>query len=151
MWKKGVLMMDSLPPLYARQKPRHIIEYAKTTRQAVLKYLAILRWKSSVDIPSSSSSTQALTHPFPAAESFPTPHSNGESNSPGAFVGKGKGRAMDEPVPVVRGKVTDAKRITHFMEHQNRQHEDAVAHVRHAADMIESLRWVRIHSFRDDD
>lgn len=58
---------------------------------------------------------------------------------------------MDEPVPVVRGKVTDAKRITHFMEHQNRQHEDAVAHVRHAADMIESLRWVRIHSFRDDD
>lgn len=54
---------------------------------------------------------------------------------------------MDEPSVMMRGKVTDAKRITHFMEHQNRQHEETIGHLRHTAKQIESLRlvsfWVR--------
>ena len=136
------LMQNSLPPLLSRQKPRHIIEYAKTTRQAVLNYLAILRWKTSVDIPFSSS--QPATHP--AAASYATPHSNGESNSPGVTVGKGKGKTVEEPAVVVRGKVTDAKRITHFMEHQNRQHEDVILHLQHSAKMVEMLRFVMASS-----
>ncbi len=78
------------------------------------------------------------------AASFPTPHSNGDSNSPGVYVGvgKGKGKAVTNPFEVIRGKVTDAKRITHFMEHQNRQHEDAITHLEHSAKMVESLRFV---------
>ena len=137
-----MLMRRSLPSLPARQKPRHVIEYAKTTRQAVLKYLAILRWKTSVDIPSST--LPSVANVSSGAASFPTPHSNGESNSPGVLVGKGKGKAMEDPVAVIRGKVTDAKRITHFMEHQNRQHEDTIAHLQHSARMVESLRYVWI-------
>ena len=47
---------------------------------------------------------------------------------------------MDDTVSVIGGKVTDAKRITQFMEHQNRQDEEAIGHLQHAAKMVESLR-----------
>lgn len=49
---------------------------------------------------------------------------------------------MDEVGLVIRGKVTDAKRITHFLEHMNRQHEEAVGHLRHTAKLVETLRSV---------
>ena len=163
----------SLPPLQPRQKPRHIIEYAKNTRHAALKHLAVLRWKQNVDLaimatPNSdpdrptNNTTFPPSHALPSipptgAASFPTPLTNGDSNdSPASYVGKGKGRMSgDDPgalMPpglgltgeprVVRGKVTDAKRITQLMEHQNRQHEEAVGHLKYAAGMVERLRSV---------
>lgn len=127
-----------LPPLAPRQKPKHVIEYAKTTRQAVLKYLAVLRWKTSVDLATATPQANGL----PAAAAFPTPHSNGESNntSPVAFPLKGKARVDSAEEPVVRGKVTDARRIQHFLEHQNQQQEAAITHIRHVAGMIDMLR-----------
>lgn len=145
------LIFLSLPPLNPRQKPRHVIDYAKTTRQNVLKYLAILRWKAAVDTPASaagpSGATQVSTsHVGANGASFPTPQTNGESNdtSPAAYAiaGKGKAKALDseDSKPAVRGKVTDTKRIQQFMEHQNRQHEEAIMHVKHTAKVVEGLR-----------
>lgn len=150
---------NSLPRSTPRQKPRHVIDYAKHTRQAVLKYLAVLRWKTAVDVPLAPASSASSSSSQPAQDvngnsngngnaqpSFPTPHSNvSNGTSPGAYVGKGKGRMVDEEVQAgsrafLRGKVTDAKRIQQFMQHQNKQHEEAVAHVRHTAKMIEGLR-----------
>ena len=145
----------SLPRSHIKQRPRHIIDHAKTQRQAILKYLAILRWKMAVDIDlPGPSNASTIPHPHPLANgsalhgitSFPTPLSVGESSntSPSAEVlpfGKGKGKAIEEEKPAQpRGKVTDAKRITHFMEHQNRQHELAIGHIQHVAKMIETLR-----------
>lgn len=123
------------------KRPREIIQYAKHTRQAVLKYLAILRWKTSVDV---ATSAPILTINN-AAASFPTPQTNGDSNdtSPAAlgYLGKGKGKMVEEDVkPLKRGRVTDAKRITHFMEHQNRQHELTIEHLKHVTKGIETLR-----------
>ncbi|ORY27374.1 hypothetical protein BCR39DRAFT_589263 [Naematelia encephala] len=142
-----VLLQQTLPAtLETHHKPKQIINYAKQTRQAVLKYLAIIRWKNAVDIHISGGPPISHQNNGPAA-SFPTPQTNGESNdtSPAGvgYVGKGKGRMVDdEPkVNVARGKVTDAKRITHFMEHQNRQHELAIEHLRHTTKGIESLRF----------
>ncbi|OCF33140.1 hypothetical protein I316_05185 [Kwoniella heveanensis BCC8398] len=147
------LLGEVLPPLSTRQRPKHIIDYAKTTRQSLLKYLAVLRWKTSVDlsITSQQSSIPGQTAPQqqqqqPGLTNFPTPHSNGDPNdtSPSSLAGKGKGKAAvngdtigDE---VVRGKVTDARRIAHFMEHQNKQHDDAVEHIRHVTKVVEGLR-----------
>lgn len=117
-----------------RQKPKQIIEYAKSTRQAVLKYLALLRWKQSVDM---ATSPAPSTHPpgLNAAQSFPTPHSNGESNdtSPSSLP-------LKKPEEQPRGKVTDARRIQQFLEHQNAQHEVAIAHIRHVTSLVETLR-----------
>lgn len=114
-----------------RQKPKQIIEYAKSTRQAVLKYLALLRWKASVDMATS----PPAAPPGAAAHSFPTPHSNGESNdtSPSSLPAK-------KPEEQQRGKVTDARRIQQFLEHQNAQHEVAIAHIRHVTSLVETLR-----------
>lgn len=36
--------------------------------------------------------------------------------------------------------MTDAKRIAHFMEHQNQQHEVAIEHVKHVTKVVEGLR-----------
>jgi mediator of RNA polymerase II transcription subunit 14 len=159
MLAKLKLTSTRLPPLSARHKSRPVIEYAKHTRQAVLKYLAVLRWKTAVDVahpvkPESGASASDHTSPQNTngngQTSFPTPHSNGSNDSPGGYVGKGKGRMMDDngassgitstTRTALRGKVTDAKRIQHFMQHQNKQHEDAVAHVRHTAKVVEGLR-----------
>ncbi|RSH89438.1 mediator complex subunit [Saitozyma podzolica] len=141
------LVTEVLPPLNPRQKPRHVIDYAKSTRQNVLKYLAILRWKAAVDTPASAAGPSGASQVGGAnGASFPTPQTNGESNdtSPAAYViaGKGKAKAMDseDSKPVLRGKVTDTKRIQQFMEHQNRQHEEAIMHVKHAAKVVEGLR-----------
>ncbi|KIR37685.1 hypothetical protein I307_06071 [Cryptococcus deuterogattii 99/473] len=134
-----VLLGEVLPQLPIRERPKPIIEYAKTTRQALLKYLAVLRWKTSVDIASTSAGSSVTNTAGPA--SFPTPHSNNDpnDNSPDAFAGKGKGKAQADEL-VIKGKVTDAKRIAHFMEHQNQQHEVAIEHVKHVTKVVEGLR-----------
>jgi mediator of RNA polymerase II transcription subunit 14 len=142
----------SLPPLQPRQKPRPIIDYVKTTRQSLLKYLAVLRWKSAVDSPIASSAAQGSDSTAINGASFPTPLTNGElDTSPAAYVvaGKGKSRAfgIEETKPVLRGKVTDTKRIQQFMEHQNRQHEEAIMHVKHTAKVVEGLRFVILLRF----
>lgn len=76
--------------------------------------------------------------------SFPTPHSNGESNdtSPVAYPSKGKARGdgAGGEEAVVRGKVTDARRIQQFLEHQNAQHEVAITHIRHVTGLVDTLR-----------
>jgi mediator of RNA polymerase II transcription subunit 14 len=148
-----LFLSPSLPPLSPHQRPKPIIEYAKTTRQAVLKYLAVLRWKTTVDLATTSApsvnGTGAAGLVGPAA-SFPTPHSNGESNntSPTAFPpSKGKARAGDAGaaagiVEEARGKVTDARRIQQFLEHQNVQHEAAIAHIQHVTKLVDTLRCV---------
>ncbi|EIW73135.1 hypothetical protein TREMEDRAFT_37169 [Tremella mesenterica DSM 1558] len=139
------LVEKTLPASTARQKPKHIIEFAKTTRHAALKYLAVLRWKMNVDVPLFAPPQSSFTTIGPSA-SFPTPHSSGESNgngdnsSPGSYSIKGKGKLVNEEPRVIRGKVTDAKRITHLLEHQNRQHEEAVAHLKYSVAMVDSLR-----------
>lgn len=140
----------SLPISPLNEKPRHIIDFARTQRQAVLKYLAILRWKMTVDVPVAGPSSQPaqIANGYP---SFPTPHSSAESNntSPAAgYVGhsaKGKGKAIEEELDQSAGgprfgKVTDAKRVAQFMEHQNLQHGMTVDHVKHVTRMIETLR-----------
>ncbi|OXG84460.1 hypothetical protein C349_02506 [Cryptococcus neoformans var. grubii Br795] len=134
-----VLLGEVLPQLPIRERPKPIIEYAKTTRQALLKYLAVLRWKTSVDIASTSTGPSVTNTAGPA--SFPTPHSNNDfnGNSPDAFAGKGKSKAQADEL-VIKGKVTDAKRIAHFMEHQNQQHEVAIEHVKHVTKVVEGLR-----------
>ncbi|WVQ93944.1 hypothetical protein IAU59_001022 [Kwoniella sp. CBS 9459] len=145
------LLGEVLPPLSTRQRPRHIIDYAKTTRQSLLKYLAVLRWKTSVDLSSASSQQSTLPSHSQAAQqvgltNFPTPHSNGDPNdtSPSNLAGKGKGKAVVNGdvagEEVIRGKVTDARRIAHFMEHQNKQHDDAVEHIKHVTKVVEGLR-----------
>ncbi|KAI9633134.1 mediator complex subunit MED14-domain-containing protein [Dioszegia hungarica] len=147
------LAESTLPSISDRQKPQPIIQYARTTRQSILKYLAVLRWKAQVDVPiyaalngnaagTSPARTNGTGHP---AASFPTPHSNnGSSDSPDVAAitgyggnGKGKGRAMDD---VIRGKITDAKRIEVFMGHQNAQHSAAVEHLRHTSKVVDGLR-----------
>lgn len=40
----------------------------------------------------------------------------------------------------MRGKVTDARRIQHFLEHQNQQQEASIGHIRHVTGMIDMLR-----------
>jgi hypothetical protein len=50
---------------------------------------------------------------------------------------KGKGKMADVNI---RGKVTDAKRVTEYMIYQNSQHDMAVGHIKHAAKQLESLR-----------
>lgn len=123
-----------------RQKPKQIIEYAKSTRQAVLKYLALLRWKASVDTakttPPPPPLPPLLAGPGTAAHSFPTPHSNGESNdtSPSSLPVKKPDEQRQQ------GKVTQARRIQQFLEHQNAQHEVAIAHIRHVTSLVETLR-----------
>jgi hypothetical protein len=54
---------------------------------------------------------------------------------------KGKGK-MNEDVKstTIRGKVTDAKRVTEYLQYQNSQHDMAVGHIQHAAKQLESLR-----------
>lgn len=138
----------SLPPLPIKQKPKHIIEYAKTTRQGLLKYLAVLRWKQLVDIPSSPSSSSHISNsavPLPSIPNgpaqVPTPRSNGESPQAQQNISNGKGKGKAKAVEERRGKVTDAKRVTHFMEHQNGQHEVVIGHLRHVARGVESLRF----------
>ena len=131
---------SSLPSLSDRQKPQPIIHYARTTRQSILKYLAVLRWKSQVDVPVYSaltSSPQANGH----AASFPTPHSSTDSTDSPGYVGKGKGKAIEEPEGgMIRGRVTDAKRIEVFMAHQNAQHAAAVEHLKHTSKVVDGLR-----------
>nr|XP_019014394.1 uncharacterized protein I206_00476 [Kwoniella pini CBS 10737]OCF53175.1 hypothetical protein I206_00476 [Kwoniella pini CBS 10737] len=147
------LLAEILPPLSAKQKPKHIINYATTTRQALLKYLAVLRWKSAVDVPSSypyaSSSTNLPSHingQNGMINNFPTPHSNGDDTSPASIssTNKGKGKAqatgVDNEDVLIKGKVTDSRRLAQFMEHQNKQHDDAVAHLQHVTKLVESLR-----------
>lgn len=103
----------------------------------MLKYLAVLRWKTSVDLV-----TAAAASGLPAGPtaSFPTPHSNGESNntSPATHPLKPKAKVGDDPV--AQGKVTDARRIQQFLEHQNSQHEVAIEHIRHVTKLVETLR-----------
>nr|XP_018266491.1 uncharacterized protein I303_00466 [Kwoniella dejecticola CBS 10117]OBR88649.1 hypothetical protein I303_00466 [Kwoniella dejecticola CBS 10117] len=150
------LLAEVLPPLSAKQKPKHIINYATTTRQALLKYLAVLRWKAAVDVRSSSaaaSSSSSVNHasnqingPNGNFNNFPTPHSNGDDTSPASVSSnnKGKGKAIigsgDNEDVLVKGKVTDSRRLAQFMEHQNRQHDDAVVHLQHVTKLVESLR-----------
>lgn len=113
----------------------------------MLKYLAVLRWKTGVDVPTTESASSALPNGQPGSQqpSFPTPHSNGDSFSPGVSVGKGKGKMTgqeEDMEPTIRGKVTDAKRITEYLLYQNSQHDMAIQHVQHSAKQIESLRCV---------
>nr|XP_019048596.1 hypothetical protein I302_02368 [Kwoniella bestiolae CBS 10118]OCF27526.1 hypothetical protein I302_02368 [Kwoniella bestiolae CBS 10118] len=144
------LLAEVLPPLSAKQKPKHIINYATTTRQALLKYLAVLRWKNAVDLPSIPSSSsggkgqQSGTYTNQnGITNFPTPHSNGDDTSPPSILsnnkGKGKAIAAGEEIPV-KGKVSDSRRLAQFMEHQNKQHDDAVIHLKHVTKLVESLR-----------
>ncbi|WWC85678.1 uncharacterized protein L201_000544 [Kwoniella dendrophila CBS 6074] len=154
------LLAEVLPPLSAKQKPKHIINYATTTRQALLKYLAVLRWKTAVDVPSSSSSSSSASTSTAhqtsqqngsnqnGSTNFPTPHSNGDDTSPPYMISlnKGKGKAypssstnVTDDIPI-KGKVTDSRRLAQFMEHQNKQHDDAVIHLRHVTKLVESLR-----------
>ncbi|KAK4683698.1 mediator of RNA polymerase II transcription subunit 14, partial [Tremellales sp. Uapishka_1] len=142
-----VLIEQTLPPLAVRQRPRPIIEFSKATRQAILKYLAVLRWKTSVDLPSSSTSPALATNPLvhSITNQWPTPHSNAESNGPSPPAnGKGKGKAVAEDEMADeghrRGKVTDAKRIQQFLEHQNRQHEEAVGHLKFVTKIVDGMR-----------
>lgn len=135
-----LILADRLPKLEPRQKPREVIAYAKNTRQAVLKYLAVLRWKTAVDVATTEPADPSTTNGQP---SFPTPHSMGDTFSPGATNAKGKGKmsgAEEDGKMVIRGKVTDAKRITEYLVYQNSQHDMAVEHVRHAAKQVEGLR-----------
>ena len=126
-----------LPKLEPRQRPRHVISYATNTRQAVLKYLAVLRWKTQVDVPT----IIPAEVPSQTQSAFPTPHSNGDTYSPGMAGMKGKGK-MNEDIKTttIRGKVTDAKRVTEYLQYQNSQHDMAVGHIQHAAKQLESLR-----------
>lgn len=146
--------MCSLPPLYDRKKPQPIIAYARTTRQSILKYLAVLRWKGQVDVPIYTSPVPPEAHTQPnghAAASFPTPHSSNGSistDSPG-YVGKGKARATEDGTMggggdrlLVQGKMTDAFRIMTFIQHQNLQHTAAAGHLQHSSTVVDSLRCV---------
>jgi hypothetical protein len=90
-----------------------------------------LRWKTQVDVP-----TILQSEGNQAQSAFPTPHSNGDAYSPAGGV-KGKGKMADVNI---RGKVTDAKRVTEYMIYQNSQHDMAVGHIKHAAKQLESLR-----------
>lgn len=122
-----------------------MISYARNTRQAILKYLAVLRWKTAVDVPVSETSASTSSVPNGQQPSFPTPLSNGDTFSPGTVAGKGKGKmaGQEEDVKLaVRGQVTDAKRITEYLLYQNSQHDMAIQHVQHSAKQIESLRCV---------
>lgn len=112
-----------------------------------MKYLAVLRWKTAVDVPAiepPAVTTQANGHAGQPQPSFPTPHSSEDSSSPGAAGGKGKGKMLgsddDCKTAIMRGKVTDAKRITEYLLYQNSQHDMAINHLRHSAKQIESLR-----------
>jgi len=126
-----------LPKLEPRQRPRHVISYATNTRQAVLKYLAVLRWKTQVDVPT----VVPAEVPNQTQSAFPTPHSNGDTYSPGMAGMKGKGKMSEDVKPTtIRGKVTDAKRVTEYLQYQNSQHDMAVGHIQHAARQLESLR-----------
>ncbi|KAL7420323.1 mediator complex subunit [Cryptotrichosporon argae] len=124
------LVEKTLPSVPARQKPKHIVEYAKTTRQSVLKYLALLRWKASVDTVSTASA-----QPANGATSLPTPYS--EDTSP-ELISKGKSKA--EEAENARGKVADARRLQTFFQHQNAQHEAAIEHLRHVTKLVDTLR-----------
>jgi len=115
----------------------------------VLKYLAVLRWKTTVDLATTSAPSANGTTGVPGlgpTASFPTPHSNGESNntSPTAYPPlKGKARGVPDHAAgteEVRGKVTDARRIQQFLEHQNAQHEAAIAHIQHVTKLVDTLR-----------
>lgn len=68
----------SLPPLQPRDRPLPIIKYAKSTRQTVLKYLAVLRWKLAVD----------TVEYAPTADSSHTTHGvNGNGTGNGIGIG----------------------------------------------------------------
>jgi mediator of RNA polymerase II transcription subunit 14 len=61
--------------------------------------------------------------------------------SPGLGSIKGKGKMSDGDVKVtMRGKVTDAKRVIEYIQHQNSQHDQAIGHLQHTAKQLESLR-----------
>jgi mediator of RNA polymerase II transcription subunit 14 len=142
----------------SRHRAQHVVNYAKATRHNILKYLAILRWKQAVDIPFEASpsqtsiqATQSQTYisVLNGVAQFPTPLSNDQSPAAGAYIGKGKARAVELHLGLDavngealqrRGKVTDAKRVTVFMEHQNRQHDEAVGHLKFQASVLESFR-----------
>ena len=152
----------SLPSSPIQHRPRLIIDFAKNQRQSFLKYLAVLRWKSTVDVATPAITSEASTSnsAFQQIHSIPTPITNGShggstDNSPAAgYVGKGKGRAVNsededhKKVAISRGRVTDAKRVQVLMEHQNRQHEMALHHISAALGQVESLRYVP-RSFKD--
>lgn len=71
-------LTSSLPPLQPRDRPLPIIKYAKSTRQTVLKYLAVLRWKLAVD----------TVEYAPTADSSHTTHgANGNGNGIGNGIG----------------------------------------------------------------
>jgi hypothetical protein len=79
--------------------------------------------------------------PSQTQSAFPTPHSNGDTYSPGLAGMKGKGKMNEDVKPTtIRGKVTDAKRVTEYLQYQNSQHDMAVGHIQHAAKQLESLR-----------
>jgi hypothetical protein len=114
-----------------------------------LKYLAILRWKTAVDVPfaasgPSNATTNTQNNPFP----FLTPQTNGSidstSNSPAAgYAGKGKGRATEEderPVIPARGRLTDARRLIELLHHQNVQHDDVLKHLEEVIRIVEKQR-----------
>nr|ODN88985.1 hypothetical protein L203_02391 [Cryptococcus depauperatus CBS 7841] len=141
--KKGnhdlrILLADILPQVSPKDRPKHIIEFAKSTRQALLKYLAVLRWKTSVDI--SSSTTPSINNAPPNGTSLPTPHSNISSNdtSPSVLSIKGKGKASSQDV--VRGKVTDGKRIEEYFVHHRTQQNLAIDHIKHVTLQVETFR-----------
>lgn len=106
-----------------------------------MKYLAVLRWKTQVDVPT----VVPAEVPSQTQSAFPTPHSNGDTYSPGMAGMKGKGKMSEDVKPdvkptTIRGKVTDAKRVTEYLQYQNSQHDMAVGHIQHAAKQLESLR-----------
>jgi mediator of RNA polymerase II transcription subunit 14 len=129
----------------AHKRPQAVIEYAKITRQAVLKYLAVLRWKTTVDLATTSGpAINGVTAAAGPAASFPTPHSNESNNtSPTAFplkAGKARSGETDTAGEEIRGKVTDGRRIQQFLEHQHAQHELAITHIQHVTKGIDTLR-----------
>lgn len=96
-----------------------------------------------MDVPVASSSSSILP-----SISFPTPQTNGSggdssNTSPAAgYSGKGKGKATDDDLSseLAVGKVTDAKRVTLLLDHQNRQSDEAIRHIAHVTAIVDSLR-----------
>lgn len=115
----------SLPSLPPRERPKHIIAYAQTSRSALLKVLALLRWKKQADV-----------------WRYERPRASGSSGSISLSANQvpSATRPQDHESSELVGPVTEALRLTSWADDQHEHIIRLREHLRAVLDQVTNLR-----------
>lgn len=116
-----------LPFTAPRDRPRAVIHYAQTARQSSLKLLALLRWKSTVDV-------------GPGLLALPSSHVDSLPAFPNGF---GEANGVEQTPSVAelnKGRLRDVSRVTTLMDYYADHFKQNVVHLENVRRQVDSLR-----------